>query len=170
MFTRAAGIRSLLRVCTLRPPLSLSLSHTRARALFFSFSPAYHGFSIPLFLSSSLPCPSSFYSLVNAPFVNRPRVGFRKIPIADRLRRRILIDGLMIRRKMIFLRSSSGFLFRWIMMILLLCFVSSCHSLSRNQFSFVFFFFRYFRIIILFGRNIIRIFLFFFDHLCLCDF
>lgn len=65
--------------------LSLSLSHARARALFFSFSPAYHGFSIPLFLSSSLPCPSSFYSLVNAPFVNRPRVGFRKIPIADRL-------------------------------------------------------------------------------------
>lgn len=58
---------------------SFYLSLTRAHALLFSFS-----LQTPLTTASRL-LSSFFYSLVNAPFVNRPRVGFRKIPIANRL-------------------------------------------------------------------------------------
>lgn len=79
MFTRAAGIRSLLRVCTLRPHLSLSLLHARTHS-----SSLFLSLQTPLTTASRL-LSSFFYSLVNAPFVNRPRVGFRKIPIANRL-------------------------------------------------------------------------------------
>lgn len=59
--------------------ISLSLLHTRTHS-----SSLFLSLQTPLTTASRL-LSSFFYSLVNAPFVNRPRVGFRKIPIANRL-------------------------------------------------------------------------------------
>lgn len=72
-------------------PLASPSVHLTTTSLYFSLLHA-RTHSSSLFLSLQTPLTTAsrllssfFYSLVNAPFVNRPRVGFRKIPIANRL-------------------------------------------------------------------------------------